>query len=203
VTERLRSRVVVIAVTMGAIAMGGLIALLVLGGSQARGEEAQAAADAGDLAEERRREALAREARSLLAYDPERLGFDVVTAPPQPGVRAQIDLEEETITAFVASDEAPHIVAHDIAHELGHGLDRRHLDDADRDAYLERRGEAGAAWWPAEDEPDYGTGAGDLAEVFAMCTAPSPEFRSTLAPAPEDACSLLPAAVLADRMDGS
>jgi hypothetical protein len=200
-----RSRAVLLAVATAAVIAGGLLALLLLG-TRAQGDEPQApssAAEAADPAEQRAREALVREARSLLAYDPERLGFEVVAAPPQPGIRAQIDLAEETITAFVASDEAPHLVAHDIAHELGHGLDRRDLDDADRDAYLERRGAAGAAWWPAEEEPDYGTGAGDFAEVYAMCTAPSPEFRSTLAGPPDDACSLLPAAVLAERIGPS
>lgn len=137
---------------------------------------------------------LATRARALVAGDPSALGFRVVVSGPRAGVRAQTDRDARTITLFVRSGETPHRVAHDLAHELGHAVDHRLLTDADRAAYLRRRGVSGAAWWPSGAGDDYDAGAGDFAEVFALCRAASPEFRGTLAPRPADPCPLLPAA---------
>ena len=39
---------------------------------------------------------------------------------------------------------------------------------------------------------DYRSGAGDFAEVFALCHSVSPVFRSRLAPRPQDPCAVLP-----------
>jgi hypothetical protein len=132
-----------------------------------------------------------RRAMALLGYRG-RLGYRIVLAPPRPAVRAETNTGTRTITVFLDPMDAPHKVAHDIAHELGHAWDARHLDDAGRRAYLERRGADHAAWWPRTVGADYATGAGDFAEVFARCHAASPEFRSRLAPPPADACAALP-----------
>jgi hypothetical protein len=134
-----------------------------------------------------------RRALALVGFR-DRLGYRLVLAPPRPGVRAETDTGARTITLHLDPADAPHRVAHDIAHELGHAWDSAHLDDAGRRAYLRARGAAGAGWWPDSRTADYGTGAGDFAEVFARCHAASPEFRSRLAPAPADACAVLPAA---------
>lgn len=83
------------------------------------------------------------------------------------------------------------MIAHDIAHELGHAYDAVRLTDADREAYLTRRGVPGAPWLP-EGASDYAVGAGDFAEVFALCHAASPDFRGTLAARPDQACESLP-----------
>ena len=99
-----------------------------------------------------------------------------------------------TITLYSRVTDAPHRVAHDLAHELGHAVDADRLSAADRAAYLRRRGVADAAWWPSGRGADYASGAGDFAEVFALCHAASAEFRSRLAPPPADPCAALPAA---------
>jgi hypothetical protein len=116
------------------------------------------------------------------------IGFEPAR-PDSP--RAELDRDKRTIVVYVRPDDPPHRIAHDLAHELGHAHDLATLTDADRRAYLERRGVPDVAWWPKGAPSDYDTGAGDYAEVYARCHAASPEFRSELAPAPEDACALL------------
>jgi hypothetical protein len=120
------------------------------------------------------------------------LGYEIVFAPAQPGVRAQTDVVAHRITVFLAKGDAAHRVAHDIGHELGHAYDARYLSEADRAAYLVVRGKPKANWFPGTKFSDYDTGAGDFAEVFASCHAASPEFRSRLAPRPAQPCSLIP-----------
>jgi hypothetical protein len=68
------------------------------------------------------------------------------------------------------------------------------MTPAGRRAYLDGRGVPRAQWWPRNGRADYSVGAGDFAEVYALCHAASPEFRSRLAPRPVDACAMLPAA---------
>jgi hypothetical protein len=106
-------------------------------------------------------------------------------------VRAQVDRSNATISVYLRDGDAPHVVAHDIAHELGHAYDQTRMSDADRRDYLARRGVPDAAWLPTGDS-DYAVGAGDFAEVFALCHSASPDFRGMLAPRPENACELLP-----------
>ena len=122
------------------------------------------------------------------------LGYRIELAPRRdPGLRALTDTAAHTITLYLARDDAPHRTAHDLAHELGHAGDARHMTDASRRAYLAARGRPKAPWWPNKPGlSDYDTGAGDFAEVFALCHAASPEFRSRLAARPADPCSTLP-----------
>jgi len=61
-----------------------------------------------------------------------------------------------------------------------------------RAAYLRARGVPGAAWAPDAGASDYRSGAGDFAEVFALCQAASSVYRSRLAPRPQDPCAVLP-----------
>jgi hypothetical protein len=128
-----------------------------------------------------------------LVDGPGRLGYRVAVRGPRPDLRGRLDEDARTITLFLDPRDAAHRVAHDLAHELGHAYDLAHLSDADRQAYLERRGVPGATWWPATDADDYAVGAGDFAETFAACHASSPEFRSQLAAPPVDPCAMLPA----------
>jgi hypothetical protein len=136
-----------------------------------------------------------REALSLVTFRAAPLGYRVRFAPGRAGVRAVTDRARRTITVFVRPGDLPSLVAHDIAHEMGHAFDDRRLTAAARRAYLRARGVPRAAWWPG-GRSDYAVGAGDFAEVFALCHAPSAEFRSTLAPRPDNPCALLPAAAL-------
>ena len=121
------------------------------------------------------------------------LGYRVELAPRRDaGLRALTDTVTHTITLFLAHDDAPHRTAHDLAHELGHAWDADAMTPASRRAYLARRGVRRARWWPTSGRSDYDVGAGDFAEVFALCHAASPEFRSRLAKRPANACSMLP-----------
>ena len=132
-----------------------------------------------------------RAAERLVRVDPHRLGVRVVVARPRPGLAARYDRKRRTVTIFAAPGAAAHRVAHDLAHELAHAIDVEHLSAADRRAYLARRGAGGGAWWPGAEASDYAVGSGDFAEVFALCHAASPVFRSRLAPRPAEPCAVL------------
>jgi hypothetical protein len=124
---------------------------------------------------------------------PAELGYTLRVAGPVPGLRGQTDTAARTITLFVSPHDAPHVVAHDLAHEIGHAFDARRLTGVQRAAYLRARGAPHAPWFPDRTTSDYRSGAGDFAEVFALCHAASPIYRSRLAPRPADACRALPA----------
>ena len=131
-------------------------------------------------------------ARALVSVTPEELGYRLRIAGPVAGLRGQTDTAAHTITLFVSPHDAPHRVAHDLGHELGHAFDATRLTDADRAAYLRARGVAGATWFPGRRASDYRSGAGDFAEVFALCHAASTVYRSRLAARPQDPCGVLP-----------
>jgi streptogramin lyase len=133
----------------------------------------------------------AERALALVSFPWQTLSYRIRFAAPVDGVRAQTDTTAHTIVVFLRPDDPPQRVAHDIAHELGHAYDAARLTDADRAEYLRRRGVPDAPWFPAAPGADYDTGAGDFAEVFALCYAPSPEFRSTLASRPGEPCALV------------
>jgi hypothetical protein len=131
-------------------------------------------------------------ARRLTTLTPAQLGYTLRVAGPVPGLRGQTDNAAHTITLFVSPNDAPNLVAHDLAHEIGHAFDAERLTAAQRAAYLRSRGAAGAPWFPGSQASDYRSGAGDFAEVFALCHAASPVFRSSLATRPADPCRALP-----------
>ena len=133
-------------------------------------------------------------ARALVAVTPAQLGYRLRVAGPVAGLRGRTDMAARTITLYVAPGDAPGAVAHDLGHELGHAFDARRLTAAGRAAYLRARGVPAAPWWPGRSASDYRSGAGDFAEVFAMCHTASPEYRSRLAGRPQDPCAALPAA---------
>jgi hypothetical protein len=137
--------------------------------------------------------ALAERAQALVDVRPARYGYRLVVAGPRAGVRAETDRVRRTITLYVGAGQPAHRVAHDLAHEIGHAYDARRMTPAARSAWLRARGAPGRPWSPGPGVPDYASGAGDFAEVFARCHAASPEFRSRLGPAPRDACARLPA----------
>jgi hypothetical protein len=131
-------------------------------------------------------------AQGLVNVTPAQVGYRLRVAGPLEGLRGRIDTAARTITLFVAPTAAPHRIAHDLAHEIGHAFDTGRLSATERAAYLRARGVAGATWWPGGEASDYATGAGDFAEVFALCHAASPDYRSRLAVRPQDPCRLLP-----------
>jgi len=131
-------------------------------------------------------------AQRMVTLTPAELGYTLRVAGPVPGIRGQTDNATRTITLFVSPDDTPNVVAHDLGHELGHAFDARALTTAQRAAYLRARGASGAPWLPGRQASDYRSGAGDFAEVFALCHAASPVYRSRLAARPEDPCGALP-----------
>ncbi len=141
-------------------------------------------------------------AQTLVSVSPEQLGYRVRVAGPLAGVRGRTDTVARTITLFVSPYDAPHRVAHDLAHEIGHAYDALRLSAADRAAYLRARGTDAAPWWPGREASDYRSGAGDFAEVFAMCHSASPEYRSRLAARPQHPCRALPEAARAANLGG-
>ena len=67
------------------------------------------------------------------------------------------------------------------------------MNDAERRAYLVDAGAFPLPRGSRQRDSDYAVGAGDFAEVFALCHSASPDFRSRLAPRPATPCELLPA----------
>jgi hypothetical protein len=134
--------------------------------------------------------ALGRRALALVTYR-NRLGYRILFAPGRPGIRAKTDKAHRTITIYVRLTDTPQRIAHDIAHELGHAFDARYLGPRARHAYVVLRGRPYAAWLPRHAGSDYASAAGDFAEVFALCHAPSREFRSTFARKPAHPCVLV------------
>ncbi len=143
-----------------------------------------------------------RRAHGLVDVTPAQVGYRLRVEGPLPGVRGRIDTAARTITLFVAAGSAAHRVAHDLAHEIGHAVDDGRLTAAQRAAWLRARGATGTAWWPGGTTSDYRSGAGDFAEVFALCHAASPEYRSRLAIRPQDPCGLLPKDARTDKLGG-
>jgi hypothetical protein len=139
-------------------------------------------------------------ARRLTTLTPAQLGYTLRVAGPVPGLRGQTDNATRTITLFVSPDDTPNVVAHDLAHEIGHAFDARRMAAAQRAAYLRARGAAGAPWLPGPQASDYRSGAGDFAEVFALCHAASPVYRSRLAARPADPCGALPTEARAAKL---
>ncbi|TML43050.1 MAG: hypothetical protein E6G27_02525 [Actinobacteria bacterium] len=193
-----------LAVAVAIVLMLGLIGVMRVGGGGARPTAASTAPAAGGAIASAQGPSpvvlTGQQAMGLVSFDPSLLGYHVGFRTGRKDIRAQIDRDLRKITVYVSPGDALHRVAHDIAHELGHAYDARYLTPLARDRYLQARGRPSANWFPGFQAADYtalalsdyGTGAGDFAEVFALCHAPSPEFRSTLAPEPSDPCSLIP-----------
>ncbi|MBT8240404.1 MAG: hypothetical protein KJN63_04190 [Acidimicrobiia bacterium] len=88
---------------------------------------------------------------------------------------------ERRIEVFVADDDGSERVARVLAHELGHAVDVTLNDSSDRRAWLaERQLDPDAPWWPGDGRPDFETGAGDFAEVFAASQIGEKDFKSKL-----------------------
>jgi hypothetical protein len=131
-------------------------------------------------------------ARRLTTLTPAQLGYTLRVAGPVAGLRGRTDTGAHTITLFVSPHDTPNVVAHDLAHEIAHAFDAQRMTAGQRAAYLRARGVPNAPWFPGAQASDYRSGAGDFAEVFALCHAASPVYRSRLATRPADPCGALP-----------
>jgi hypothetical protein len=188
-----RAKVVRALLTAGAAALGVAASALAFsavwpGGSAAPAPQPQRLS-ASDAAAAR---AVVARAQRLVTIAPADLGYTLRVAGPVAGLRGRTDNATRTITLFVGPNDTPNVVAHDLGHELGHAFDARRLTGAERAAYLGARGAPTAPWFPGPKTSDYRSGAGDFAEVFALCHAASPVYRSRLAARPQDPCGALP-----------
>jgi hypothetical protein len=186
-----RARIVLaLAVAMAGAALGGSCSSVDREGRDGSVREVTDQMQALSSSEQR---ALAARVGGLVRLTPEVLGYRLQWGSPRPGTRAEADLRAKVITVYARRGDAPHRIAHDLAHELGHAYDHQRMTEASRRDYLARRGRPRAPWWPQPGPHGYTAGAEDFAEVFALCHAASPEFRSRLAPRPDAACAVLPA----------
>jgi hypothetical protein len=182
----MRATLVAIAAVLGIAASATVFGALLPNGAAAPAPERLSATDAAAA------RAVVDRAQRLITVSPAQLGYKLRVAGPVAGLGGQTDNATRTITLYVAPDDTPNVVAHDLAHEIGHAFDARRLTPAQRAAYLRVRGAPAAEWLPGSRATDYRSGAGDFAEVFALCHAPSPVYRSRLADRPQDACGVLP-----------
>jgi hypothetical protein len=182
----LRVALAVVAALAGVAASALVFSVVLPHGTSAPRPQRMSAADAAAA------RAVVARAQRLVSVTPAQVGYTLHVAGPVSGLRGQTDTGARTITLFVSPHDAPHVVAHDLAHEIGHAFDARRLTSAQRAAYLRARGVPAASWFPGHTASDYRSGAGDFAEVFALCHAASPVYRSRLAPRPADACRVLP-----------
>lgn len=124
-------------------------------------------------------------ALASLRYPWERLGFDVRFTAYRGGRLGLIDRRSGVITVYVKPGQPHAELRTTIAHELGHALDFTSGTQARRDEYRRVRGLSRAqSWFPCDGCADYGSPAGDFAEVFAYWLAGPGDFRSRLAGPP-------------------
>jgi hypothetical protein len=91
---------------------------------------------------------------------------------------------DKRIEIFVKDTDDGARVARVLAHELGHAVDVTLNTGDERRAWLEEReAPKGTPWWPGSGLPDFESGAGDFAEVFAAWQVGSADFKSTVNPA--------------------
>jgi len=190
----LRAALLAVGAVLGVAASAAVFGALWPSGTAAPAPERLSARDAAAA------RAVVDRARRLLTVTPAQLGYTLRVAGPVAGLGGRTDNATRTITLYVAPDDTPNVVAHDLAHEIGHAFDARRLTRAQRAAYLRARGAPAAPWLPGARASDYRSGAGDFAEVFALCHAPSPVYRSRLADRPEDPCGALPTEARAAKL---
>jgi hypothetical protein len=142
--------------------------------------------------ERRGREAL----RSLTVQDSS--GFQVIFSQARDGYYGLTRLRARTVEVYVRScEEQPReLLRHIVAHELGHAHDATRNTAHDRAAWLAARQlPPGTPWYGCSGCVDFGTPAGDYAELYAQWARGAATNRSSAAPVP-DAAAL---AALAER----
>lgn len=93
---------------------------------------------------------------------------------------------ESRIEIFVRPGSDTDDLARILAHELGHAVDVSRNDGDERRRWLEARNTPDSPWWPGDGAADFSTGAGDFAEVFTVWQVGPDDFRSEIAPLPDD-----------------
>jgi hypothetical protein len=114
------------------------------------------------------------------------LGWDIRFVPYTGGLLGLADPATRQITVYVKARSTVQQLRVVLAHEIGHALDDRHPEQRAR--YRATRGiPADTPWFPCDRCEDYDSPAGDFAEVFAAWLVGASDFRSRVAPLPDDA----------------
>ncbi len=127
--------------------------------------------------------AVAEPALDLIRYPwrSELQGWTIVFLEPRGRASGYTWSAEQRIEVFVKDSDTSARVARVLAHELGHAIDVTLNRPDDRREWLaERELGADTPWWPGSGLPDFESGAGDFAEVFAVTQVGSADFRSEL-----------------------
>ncbi len=113
-------------------------------------------------------------------------GWEIDFVGPRPGFLGTTLANERRIEIYVSPERNVEDLAFTVAHEIGHAVDLTLLEGDERDRWLAERGATGTTWWADNAESDYGVGAGDWAEAFAVWQLGGRSF-STLAGPPTEA----------------
>lgn len=137
---------------------------------EAGADAAEAAVGSVDGAPPRHLE-IGRQALARIDYPwQERLvDWTVAFLPGRAGLLGGTWTYERRIEIYVRSTQGPDEVAFTLAHELGHAIDVTHFGPDERRAWLAARGlDRATPWWVDSGATDFGSGAGDWAEAFAV-----------------------------------
>ena len=125
------------------------------------------------------------EALALIRFPWPELRYNIVFAPPRPGLRAMIFERTRTIEIYARPSDDSRMVAYDIAHELGHAVDLTLNTAASRRKWMTLRGiNPETPWFGCDRCSDYNTPAGDFAETFAFLLLGPGHFSGRIAPPP-------------------
>jgi hypothetical protein len=116
-------------------------------------------------------------------------GWTLAFLGPRSGLQGNTLPGSRRVEIYVRPTFTTGQLAQVIAHEIGHAVDVSYFDDADRRAFNVLRGrDPGAAWWVADGQSDFASGAGDWAESFASwATGGLGTWASRLGPPPDAA----------------
>jgi len=89
--------------------------------------------------------------------------------PGRAGILGGTGTYERRVEIYVRVDQTVEDVAFTLAHELGHAVDVTYFGQDERRAWLAARGlDPDTPWWVESGATDFGSGAGDWAEAFAI-----------------------------------
>ncbi len=136
---------------------------------------------AGVTYENERIAALAEPALAEIRYPwrSELQGWSIAFLEPRGRASGYTWSAEQRMEVFVRESDDIERIARVLAHEIGHAIDVTLNTPDERRAWLAERGvPADTPWWPTSGSPDFETGAGDFAEVFAASQIGEEDFKS-------------------------